>query len=159
MLFTIGRNLTLPCKLYLFSFYHLDKHTPTYRWGSSEWESNLTDLQLCQQEFGGGEEGRGIKGDKRKRGKEMQVFMLARLFLQSLEFYLTYVWTWVCMCVFECVGVWLSQCMPSSVYLPRVLVWVSHCLQVSANGNDNAEWWSASNRPLWVDVSRTVRHQ
>lgn len=26
-------------------------HTPTYRWGSSKWESNLMGLQLCQQEL------------------------------------------------------------------------------------------------------------
>lgn len=28
-----------------------ETHTPTYRWGSSEWESNLMGLQLCQQEL------------------------------------------------------------------------------------------------------------
>lgn len=49
--FAVGRNSSPSNKPRLFSFYHLGKHTPTCRRGSSEWESDLTDLQLCQQDF------------------------------------------------------------------------------------------------------------
>lgn len=53
-------------------------------------------MQLCQQELGKSrskkkktrerKEGKGMKGDKRRSGKEMRVLMLARLFLQPLGF-------------------------------------------------------------------------
>lgn len=86
LLLSRGIPACLSCEPYIFTLDHLDKHMPTCRWDLLEWESNLTSLQLCQQD-----KKRREKGGRGKRRDKRRVFVLARPFLQCLVFCLTYV--------------------------------------------------------------------
>lgn len=153
--FAIARNSSPSNEPDLSSFYHLDKHTPTYRWGSSEWESEADWLTAVSAGVGKIQErkitqGRGMKGDKRRGGEEMQEFMSALLF-----------YPWPCKRGFA-YRLFLSVLRVILASVPAIRFfakWVSGCrilLMVLIMLNDEVP---LTDRPLWADVSGTVRHQ
>ena len=111
------------------SFYHLDKHTPTHRWRvQPDWlaavSARVGKYKYISKERKGG---KWIHKDKRKSGKEKQVFMLARLFLQALQFY---VCKYGCVCYvrwYRMESVHTLLCIPASRFWVSESVFAGKC--------------------------------